>query len=448
MNTSKPFLSIAIIGAGYAGIALAAQLNRSSSSPLHLYLVEAGAAPLGLAYSTTNPLHLLNVPTQKMSAFAELPDHFLNWVQDRKPERQDLGKQFMPRVLYGQYLQSLLQEVLEYPAPKVSAFYQQAEVIGVIPSTNNVVLQLRDGSTLTVDKVVLAIGNTLPAPQSLPAPQVLANPWDYAAIHRIAKTDPVLIIGTGLTMVDTVISLLDAGHQAPIYAVSRRGLVPQAHHFGSLPSPLDIDLLPRRLNALVKTLRIQAAALIEQGQDWRSLMEALRPHTAKLWQRLSLIDKKRFLRLLQPYWDTHRHRIAPEVAAMLEQARASGQLKILAGRVQDTTPEAMKIKPRFAKETMELNTKWVINCSGFNPDYQKGSNPLIKQVLESGIAQTDPTGLGFLVNDQGALLNKQGEASQQVYSLGTPCRGVYWECIAVPDIRLQVAQLALRLLQD
>lgn len=447
-------LKIAIIGAGYSGIIVAAELARLATQPIHITLFEATSAPLGIAYSTKNPLHLLNVPTQKMSAFASDPNHFLNWVRSNRVSEQytdvnapDLGLQFMPRVLYGNYLLDILNTTLHSANPHVQVEYQQAEVIGVQQEHARIVLQMAQGKNSAFDRVVLAVGNTLPAFKGTDNAQMINNPWDYTAIANIPANSPIAIIGTGLTMIDTVISLVSHGHQATIYAISRRGLLSQPHQYGSKPARLDVKTLPHSLRALIHAVRQEAATLLAQGGDWRSVMESLRHDTALLWQQLLLVDKKRFLRHLQPYWDTHRHRIAPDVAAYIEKVRQSGQLKLITGRVVDTTPGAVKVKPRFAKDTVTLNAEWVINCSGFNPAYNQIQNPLVRAVLEQGLAQVDATGLGFLMATDGALLDKAGHPSQQFFTLGTPCRGVYWECIAVPDIRNQALQLAERLLQ-
>ena len=67
----------------------------------------------------------------------------------------------------------------------------------------------------------------------------VTTPWATDALDDLEVDDAILLIGTGLTMVDVVVSLVETRHhRGPIYAVSRRGLLPQVH--------ASVDHHPRR----------------------------------------------------------------------------------------------------------------------------------------------------------------------------------------------------------
>src|SRR5258708_2964031 len=112
-------LKIGIIGAGFSGTALAAAIHKLNAGPVEIFLFDkTGCFGEGDAYRTPYPFHLLNVRAQDMSAFEDEPAHFLDWLNSNETRKQHLeknqpaGGQFAPRLLYGQYLNSLLDSIL------------------------------------------------------------------------------------------------------------------------------------------------------------------------------------------------------------------------------------------------------------------------------------------------------------------------------------------------
>lgn len=310
---------IAIVGAGYTGALLAANLIRSAGTPLALTLIDPAAdrGP-GLAYTTPSGSHLLNVRAANMSAYADQPRHFVEWLA-RRGDGADGETAFVPRVVYGDYLCEVLAQARRgAPAHvEVSDVYDRVEDIA--EEAGVVVLRLGGGAELRADEAVLCLGNFPPSPPPgvtadlAASPRFVGNPWDFAAIAGLPKDRPVLVLGTGLTMVDAVLALDDAGHPGPFLALSRRGLRPQVHAPVAAPAEVfDPDRLPTRTADLVRRVR-EAAGRTE----WRAVVDSLRPYTHRLWQGLPLEERRRFLRHVRPYWDIHRHRIAPAVAARL-----------------------------------------------------------------------------------------------------------------------------------
>lgn len=447
--------TIAIIGAGYSGVSLAVNLQRLAIKPLQILLFETrNNFGLGAAYATQNPAHLLNVLAGDMSAFPDRPNDFVTWLeQDEQAQKlldphEEIAKQYVPRLLYGRYLQHLLAKAKSAFSAKAVIDCKTIAVTDLEFLSREVLLTTADGKQYKVDQVVLAYGN-LPPQNLLPAlknPHYLVNPWNYAEVEKIPTDATVLILGTGLTMVDVVLTLTQQGHEAPIYALSRRGLLPQTHKFFSKPYLLTLQQLPKRFSSRLRYIRREIADFMKQGGDWQAAINAISKLAQQLWQELTLVEKRRFLRHLQPYWDTHRHRIAPKIATQIENARAKGQLQILAGKLLAAQAQQnhfeITFRPRHESASQQLQVDYIISCTGPQNNFVASDNPLLHTLEQRGIIQLDQLRLGLVVTQQCAIVNRDGIASQRFFSLGTPCKGMFWECISVPFIRAQSYDLA------
>jgi uncharacterized NAD(P)/FAD-binding protein YdhS len=268
--------------------------------------------------------------------------------------------------------------------------------------------------------------------------------------HRVGSKD-LFIIGTGLTMIDVAVTLSGRGHTGRIYTMSRRGLIPQTHGPSTPPAPFPpVDQLPGTARALLHWVRGEARAAVQEGGDWLGVLDALRPMTAALWQRLPLTERQRFLRHPGPFWETHRHRVPTEVASVLDQMRANGQLIRLSGRIvrYDEGRESVRvtIQPRNQTEQSVVEVAAVINCTGASVDCRNDRPPLLESLVARGLAQPDPLGLGLVSDADGALLDAQGQPSPGLFTVGAYRKGAIWETTAVPDLRVQAAALARHML--
>jgi uncharacterized NAD(P)/FAD-binding protein YdhS len=445
-----PF-SIAVIGAGFSGALLTVHLLRRCRPSDRVYLIEKHAGfGRGLAYSTTNQRHLLNVRAGNMSAFHDQPNQFVDWLQRRTRAIDGTAltaESFVSRQLYGTYVRSLLRDELWTSGKGRNLFLVPDEAVALNEDPHFVSLTVAGGRCYQVDGVVLAAGH-LPPDESRGA--YFGNPWDPEATTRVPRKATVLLIGTGLTMVDIVQSLLDAGHKGTIYALSRRGLMPHVH---APTRRFDIGVadLPRTTSVarLARWLRATIRSAEARGFEWRDVIDGLRPHMQDLWRRLPIEERRRFLRHLRPWWEIHRHRMAPSVAAELKAAMQRGQLVIGAARLvaieAAETSVLARVRRRGSSSIENLEVARAINCSGPETNYRASSDPLIRDLLARGFARPDPLRLGLEVSEQGALLNKDGIASRRLFAVGPVTRGTFWEIIAVPDIRLHCARLAKHL---
>ena len=445
---------IAIIGAGFSGSLLALHLLRRCRPEDRIYLIERNRNfGRGLAYATGNPNHLLNVRAGNMSAFPDEPDHFVRWLQALAPaERAEIAggpgpSTFVPRRVFGNYIQQLLGDKIWREGQGHNLFLVTDEAVALHRGPEGLDLELAVGRHYHIDHAVLAIGNFPPAPST---DGYFGDPWNPASLADLPVDAPVLILGTGLTFIDTVLSLLDRGHQAEIYALSRRGQLPLVH--AAVSAPWQYDPSPNGHNLLKLLSQVRAACVAAErvGAGWRAAIDGLRPHTQRLWQEMPRPERARFLRHVRPWWDVHRHRCAPQVAERIEAARTRGQLEIIKGRIGATTRRdgvtEVEINLRADSGRRSLAVNRVIDCSGPRSDATRIDQPLVQQLLASGQVHPDPLGLGIDVTVDGALIDGFGCAAKDIHAVGPITKGAFWEIIAVPDLRLACANLAGKLL--
>src|SRR5580658_3298524 len=451
--------SIAVVGAGFSGTLLSLHLLRRCPPGTHITLIERNRQfGLGQAYATGNPRHLLNVPAGRMSAFHDRPLDFLHWLQ-ALPETELDGMTptadgFVPRRLFGAYVRHLLNEEIKEGDNRSRLSLVRGNVVGIDRALHPLVLTLDRGAPIEADLVVLAIGNFPPAPTPVPDPSFYdselyrPDPWSPDTFTELDPAAPVLLIGTGLTMVDAVVSLLDQGHHGPIHALSRRGLLPRRHLAGS-PLPDKPQPYPTSPAALTRFLRQEARQATAKGGDWRAVIDTLRPFTQDVWQAMSLQDRAGYLRHLRPWWEVHRHRMPGPVADRIDAAQERGQLRIHPGRVRAfRTGDGMvevAYRPRGTEIVETLQAARVVNCAGPGADYDRITDPLIRLLLREGIARPDPLRLGLDVTATCALRLGTGAISRRIFSVGPVTKAAFWEMTAVPDIRRQCELLAQHL---
>jgi uncharacterized NAD(P)/FAD-binding protein YdhS len=435
---------IIVVGGGFSGSLHAINMLRHAGPKVTL--VERAAEPgLGIAYGSAHASHVLNVRASNMSAFPDRPDHFVRWLEGRGVA--EAATAFVPRVTYGAYLQELLFAAEREAEGRLEVV--RGDAVDLELDAQGVTLSLADGRRLRGDMASLAMGNLPPhAPAGLD-PLRLApgrywpNPWDAELADGLGDEDVVLVIGTGLTMVDVVLMLAAKGFRGRILAISRRGLLPRPH---AAAPPFDrrADRPGTRASRLVREIRRRGEAV-----GWRQAVDELRPFTQSLWRAASRDEKKRFLRHLRPWWDVHRHRLAPEVHARLEAMIGSGQLDVAAGKLIafDDRPDGVDVTWRRrggeALETARVTR--IVNCTGPQGDLLATNEPLLRKLIARGTIRPDAHRIGVDVDKEARTVAADGSPNDRLLALGPLTRGAFWEINAVPDIRAQVWALARRL---
>ena len=447
-GTASSACAIAIIGAGFSGTMAAIHLRRLLPPDQVIFLIErSGRFARGLAYADTGAAHLLNVRAANMSAFPDDAGHFERWVEANAANwpgeihRTPAGI-FATRRFYGRYLRAALHAEISASGGTVRLLADEVQALA--PTPGGWRLACRSGKSIEAAGVVLAAGNL---PASRPCDGVeFRDPWTPAALADLQPDAPVLLVGTGLTMVDLVMALRARGFRGPVVALSRRGLLPHPHEVigQAWPAPTFTSVERGTAAGLLRAVRAQLQAAQAQGIGWRAVIDSLRPITADVWCDLPEPERARFLRHLRPYWDIHRHRMAPPAAATIQNLLGSGGLRIVRGRVREVERRPGDATVTFdnratgVPETMEVQR--VIYATGLQG--QRAGMGLLPNLLAAGQAQLDRQELGLAVTKSLAVIDAQGNPARNLWALGPIVRGVFWECLAVPDIRVQARQLS------
>lgn len=395
--------SVSIVGGGFSGLMVLAHLVREASQPIAIDWYElSGDWGRGTAYGKSEQIHLLNVRANRMGAFAGQPQGFWEWLQQQNSNRYT-AEDFVPRPIYGDYLQSILHTTLALAAQKNITVTQHQQAVTSYE-------QIAES-----DAIVLACGTPPPREFAVQgdAARYLADPW-RKEWPDISTAKNIGIIGTGLTAVDVMLSLKARGFAGKITAISRHGWLPQEHReLGALPKIDWLSIAPNTALGLLVAIKRE----VKKYGAWHEVIDSLRPATQALWQRLPVKEKQKVLRRLFALWNVHRHRMAPEIG---ESVRAIAPEIIAADiRHYDTSVFDM-----------------IINCTGPDFTLAKTKHPLLRDMLEHGLIVPDEVGLGMLP-----------DPSQKIYPLGALTIGTYFESFAIPELREQCKTVTQQILQ-
>jgi uncharacterized NAD(P)/FAD-binding protein YdhS len=450
---------VAVIGGGAAGAALVSELlARRTPRPWHLDWYTGSAHPFarGVAYGTPSSRHLLNVRAAAMGLSAARPQGFLDYAQDKDPAVA--GADFLPRRFYGDYVESEVRRVVDEAASR-------GHVVNVVPLAVDAVVPdalgvdiVVGGASSRVDQAVLCVGSLAPRPipgvdpAAIERGNYVVDPWPYLAATQ-ASDEPreVMVIGLGLTAVDVLLELAALWPKARFTAVSRHGHTPEAHSLKAVP-PADSGA------ELVEEMRDEPAArawmhairdAAGQADDWRPVIDSLRPHAQALWRELPMEERARFLRHARWAWERARHRMPPQVAANVDALEHEGRLTRMRGRLRHVTLRAdgrldVDLHLIDGADGMRV-ADLVVQTVGLNTDVQHGDHPLLRQLCDQGHARADALGLGLDTDATFGVLDAAGHASSSLFVMGTLLRGLLWETTAMPEIRQQARLLADRL---
>jgi uncharacterized NAD(P)/FAD-binding protein YdhS len=455
--------SAAIIGGGFCGMMTALHLAEKAAGPITIHIINEGYPfGRGVAYNTRSNALLLNVPVARMSAFPDQPEDFLNWLAKKEPfsniDREILGKMYVPRHEYGEYLGHTWKSAQAKLKPGVKINLVNGRAVDVIPNGDAHEIVLANGEKLTASYVVLATGNEKPSDPAIKnteffkSPDYFKNSWD----ERVAKDLPegnVLIIGNGLTMVDTTLELLNNGCHGTIYSLSPNGFTILPHrHNGLVYTKLREELKePYELNTLFRLFRKHIDFVRQFGLSAEPVVDSIRDISQKIWIGMSIVEKKRFMMHLRHLWGLARHRLPLHIHDHIKDMKRKGKLVVFKGRLRDIVQDGNAIRVEFynrtEKETQFITVSRVINCTGPLTDITKSPNELLRNLVQKGIIRPDELKLGVDTNLQGAVIDRSGATSESIFTLGGNLRGLLWETTAVPELRVQAEKLAEHILE-
>jgi uncharacterized NAD(P)/FAD-binding protein YdhS len=455
--------TIVIVGAGFSGSVLATSLlRRPPPSSTDIVLIERGTRiARGVAYASHEVPYVLNVPAGRLSVDPQDPLQFLKFVRQVYPEAD--AEDFVPRSLYGDYLQEVLDQAERLSPRHVTLRRVFGEVTSITRSPPGgamdkpLLATLAEGSSIPADRVVLALGNP-PSPVHAWArglsnhPAYVHDPWRMPKSLR--AQDSVLIVGSGLTMVDVALALsLESGEVPMVRTISRHGLLPLGQTIfrptavqGSGEVLFSNASSIRRVFAATRAL---AREVEQRGGDWREVVTFVRHLAPELWRALPSAERRRFLRHAQSYWDIHRHRLPPRMAQRIDHMRRSGRLQIYAGRIRQLVPEGDELRVMWRRRGRGENESFAVNAviNATGPDYaiKRSPDPLVQSLRAQGLVSADDLDLGLRTGPNGACVSADGVPSRELYYLGPMLRADHWEATAAPELRAHAERLARHL---
>jgi uncharacterized NAD(P)/FAD-binding protein YdhS len=460
-GTILPEHTIAIVGAGFSGTAVAIQLLRrlAADSPargIRIVLIDPRAETgAGVAYATRDYPYPLNVAAGQMSLDASRPSDFLDFVQQQGIHAT--AGDYLPRQVYGDYLRARLGEARALARDHADCVHHRGSVLQLRRGTRREwLLWLDDGSTLRADEVVLALGN--PPPGCLPELAAIAgsdryvrDPWSIGSgAHQ--EITSVLLVGSGLTMIDAALRLAAIRPRVRnIYVLSRHGWLPEPQastpHAAVNPDVRSaLDTARGSTRRLVRAFRQLARTVQCEGGDWREVLALARGQLPAQWRALDPAQRARFLRHVRSLWDVHRHRVPAAPLGAVRSLARSGALEVHAGRIDEvnTADDALEViwRPRGAQRTRAWLVDRVINCTGPESRVGAHADPLVQSLLSNGLIRPDSLGLGIDVADDGRPIAGDGQPVDRLYYIGPWLRARDWEATAVPELREHAARLA------
>jgi len=401
-------MTVAIVGGGFSGSIVAAGLLKASEAPIEILLLEkTGNFGAGLAYATDDPLHLLNVPAAKMSAVADDPDHFVNWLRQNK----QIHDPFVPRGIYRSYIQDHLNEAASNPKNSDSRLSRIVDE--AIALNGQFEIETKSGESLQADYLVLATGH-LPETRfgSLPTQPIRGR---------------VVLIGSGLTAIDAALSALAESPSTTVTAISPHGSLPETY---ACTQPHALSTQPKPLRQTLKQLRKD----IEEVKDWQPVFDTMRPHWDQIWQGLTPREQHQFLAHLAWRFDKHRHRIPPAAASALQEFAEQGRFQVLRGTVQKLSPG--KVVYSVDGEAKCLEADSVVDCTGRSVNWAKTNDPFIRDLFSKRYIEQGPHQMGI------------DRVADRIYAIGPMLKGVLWETTAVAELRVQAKNIYEALLAD
>lgn len=454
----KKMKTIAIIGGGFSGTLIAIHLLNGSKN-VSVKLINCNYnAPLGPAYSTKQIEHLLNVPAGKMSAFPDQPGHFINWLKKQSAFKHlitdTIEQEFIPRLIYGFYLNDITKE--DFSNKQFERI--TAKAINVNLANKEYEIILDNHSSIQAEQLVLAVGNFLPANPKIKnvaffgSRNYFQNPWTTDYLENLSSNNPILLIGSGLTMVDCVLSLKKNNFAGKIVAVSPRGYSPESHIKTSTYPDFYIEIENKELSELFKIIRRHITIAKEKNMHWQSVIDAVRPYVQKIWISLSQKDRQQFVSHLRHIWGVARHRLPKKIYDIIDDLKEKGQLEIIGGRLQNIIQQNniinvdILLRKNISIRTIQVAR--VVNCTGPQENYAELNDELIKNLLDKKLITTNKLNIGIQALPDGRVLNAEGEVSKKIYTIGSSLRAVLWETTAIPELRVQASAIAKQIIEN
>ncbi len=446
MGDYSPPATIAIVGGGFTGAAIAFHLARKRVTARIVVFEPRRTLGAGLAYDTASPTNRINVPASRMSLVPGEPDHFVRWIENTSALYNDPdaigpdGHAYPRRLVFGRYVHEHLLPYLERGRVR----HVRERVVDVQRVHERWIVKTATGAEQAADIVILATTHPKPA-----IPAVLARSLDGdarligdattdGALDGIAADDRVLIVGTGLTMADIVAALDARGHRGKVTVFSRRGLVSRGHAaatglpFGTFTGR------PHTALSLLRSIRQQIRSVKQAGGQWQWVIDAVRAQAQEFWPQLGLEQQRKIVKRLRPYWDVHRFRIAPQVERVLNAKRADGSLEVLAASLESVQPQAdgitVRLRPRGTRAIRALTADKIIMATGPAHDGVLQAQAFMFSLAQAGWIRRDELGLGLKADRLGHAIGPDARLAPSLFVAGPLARATFGELMGLPQV--------------
>jgi uncharacterized NAD(P)/FAD-binding protein YdhS len=448
--------TIGIIGGGFSGTMTAIQLLLKSKD-VSIKLINSGHPLLsGVAYSTKHKEHLLNVPAGKMSAYNDQPDHFTNWLLSKAEYKElisdPVSAAYVPRMLYGRYLDEIFSPFLKNDRLEII----DSKALDVDYINNSYKILLENKRTIEASSIVYAMGNFLPAAPKISECSALENdnyfpdPWNDSYLKGISSSENILLMGTGLSMIDCMLSLTANGYEGKIHAVSPRGYLPETHTAYVKYRDFYDQLKNRDLYAIFRTIRKHVQEASMKNIPWQSVIDAVRPYATDIWLNLSFSDKRQFISHLRHIWGVARHRLPSPIHTKMMTLIRSGKMEVTAGRLLSIDIKndnfLVSVKRRKDQKLHSFEISRIVNCTGPQINFSEINDELIRNLISKSLLLPDDLKMGIRALPDGRVLNYEGDPVLNSYAVGSLLRGVLWETTSVPDLRINAENVAKQII--
>lgn len=450
---------IGIIGGGFTGAVFAVHLARAAATVLDIEIIEPREAlGAGLAYGSCEPEHRINVPSDRLTVFAEDPHHFSDWLRRTGAWEADAfgltaqGDHYSKRHDFAAYIASLITDAAAGNPSGSAIAHRRTMATALSREGAQWRVAFEDGSVAHYDELVLCATYGRPAfrwPLNDGAdtlPHLVRDPWDWAAIKAIPNDSDVFVIGSGLTMCDVAVTLRKGGHTGTIRAVSRRALTPRQH--GDFDGSLDLfgnDVPPTTALGLLRFVRRRVEELAAQGRSWHAVVDAVRRNLAGYWSTLPVEERSKIVRRLRSYWDVHRFRMAPQVADLLAAGQREGWLELRAGHIGSIGREGERFKVTWTPKGEAARSDVygaIVNCTGPDGDLSRSTNPLLRAAVNDGFVRPDALRIGLDVDARGGALDRDGNLTPHLWAAGPLARAIVGEATGVPEASFHARHVA------
>jgi uncharacterized NAD(P)/FAD-binding protein YdhS len=445
---------IGIIGGGFSGASAAVHLARLSPVPLAIDIIEPRSdVGAGLAYGSCGAEHRLNVPADRMIVVRDGVPSFATWLKATGEDVKDPdgatadGSHYPRRAVFGRYMRDLVRDAQakNRSGSSIRHLRRSADSIEKIDDGWSVRF---GGDTEVYRHLVLAVTHACPA---IPWPKVSAaniidDPWEPDALSGIPENARIVIVGSGLTMCDVVVTLRKQGHRGQINVISRRGLTPRPQNGFTNTGKLGWqDNPPATASQLLRDLRRKVRATEAEGGVWQSVLNAVREQAREFWTKLPLKERARIVRHLRPYWDVHRFRAAPQISALMDKGRSEGWLRNGAGRIHTLQSSdggvQLEWTPRGG-ERSTLTADFAINCTGPDANIARSGHEILRTALADGIIRRDALGLGIDIDERNRAFERDGTVQPGLWIAGPMGRAFMGDCTGLPEVADQTRAVA------